>query len=213
MGREENKQIVKKKIIEALFELTVDNPLEKVTADAIAEKAEVSKRTLYKYFPSKELMYLGMVQEAFEVFGGYIAIKPEQILEGSVVEGLVQIGRRYVDFMLVQPSYGNLIIEYDAMKYEQAYPDEVAAIESVAGTDTIPDFIKSMVEQGYIVIEEDYVDVWLYMWSFVQGLSKLVLVKGQWMESYYDVHLGQIIDRQMMQMRHYLEGVIKDVKE
>ncbi|MGI8587893.1 MAG: TetR/AcrR family transcriptional regulator [Chloroflexia bacterium] len=56
--RERNKQRVIQRIQEAAFELFRTIGYEQTTMDAIAEKAETSRGTVFKYFPTKSSLWL-----------------------------------------------------------------------------------------------------------------------------------------------------------
>jgi AcrR family transcriptional regulator len=56
--RERNKQRVVQRIQESAFELFRTSGYQKTTMDAIAEKAETSRGTVFKYFPTKSSLWL-----------------------------------------------------------------------------------------------------------------------------------------------------------
>ncbi len=64
--RERNKQRVKQRIISAASELFKTRGYHPTTMDDIAEKAEISRGTLFNYFPSKETLLLPWGQEILE---------------------------------------------------------------------------------------------------------------------------------------------------
>ncbi|MGC8596060.1 MAG: TetR/AcrR family transcriptional regulator [Candidatus Kryptoniota bacterium] len=55
----------KKVIIEAAREVFSKKGYDGTTIDEVAEKAELAKATLYKFFPTKEELYLGVVEDVF----------------------------------------------------------------------------------------------------------------------------------------------------
>jgi AcrR family transcriptional regulator len=64
--REKNKQRVTQRIISAASELFKTSGYHATTMDDIAEKAEISRGTLFNYFPSKESLLLPWGQEILE---------------------------------------------------------------------------------------------------------------------------------------------------
>ena len=64
--RERNKQRVMQRIILSASELFKNQGYHSTTMDAIAEKAEISRGTLFHYFPSKEDLLLPWGQEIVE---------------------------------------------------------------------------------------------------------------------------------------------------
>lgn len=63
--RERNKQRVLQRIQEAAFELFRTVGYERTTMDAIAEKAETSRGTLFNYFPSKSSLWLSFLKQRY----------------------------------------------------------------------------------------------------------------------------------------------------
>jgi len=64
--RERNKQRVMERIISAASELFKKSGYHLATMDDIAEKAEISRATLFNYFPTKEALLLPWGQEIME---------------------------------------------------------------------------------------------------------------------------------------------------
>ncbi len=64
--RERNKQRVTQRIISSASELFKTRGYHPTTMDDIAEKAEISRGTLFNYFPSKEALLLPWGQEILE---------------------------------------------------------------------------------------------------------------------------------------------------
>lgn len=64
--RERNKERVKQRILSAASELFKTGGYHQTTIDDIAEKAEISRATLFNYFPSKETLLLPWGQEILE---------------------------------------------------------------------------------------------------------------------------------------------------
>jgi AcrR family transcriptional regulator len=64
--RERNKQRVAQRIVSAAVALFKTHGVDQATMDDIAEKAEISRATLFNYFPSKETLLLPWGQEILE---------------------------------------------------------------------------------------------------------------------------------------------------
>jgi AcrR family transcriptional regulator len=63
--KQREKEFRKKVIVEAAREIFSKKGYDGTTIDEVAEKAELAKATLYKIFPTKEELYLGVVTEVF----------------------------------------------------------------------------------------------------------------------------------------------------
>lgn len=82
--RERNKQKVTERIVAAAMELFKANGCEQTTMDDIAIKAEISRGTLFNYFPSKDALLLPWGQEIMEQYikpklAEYLATQPRTI--------------------------------------------------------------------------------------------------------------------------------------
>ena len=63
--RERNRQRVIQRIQEVAFELFRTVGYEQTTMDAIAEKAETSRGTVFKYFPTKSSLWLPFMKQLY----------------------------------------------------------------------------------------------------------------------------------------------------
>lgn len=84
MLREKNKQKVTERIVASAMELFKAHGCEQTTMDDIAAKAEISRATLFNYFPSKDALMIPWVQEIIDEFvrpglNEYLATQPTTI--------------------------------------------------------------------------------------------------------------------------------------
>lgn len=113
LAREERKE----KILAAAIELIEEQGFETTTMDDIAEKADISKGTLYLYFNDKAALHqsikkkaLGMLHEKFH------QIIHEDITGAEVVRKMVFV---FLDFILENATFNRAM-----MLYEQSNGDE-----------------------------------------------------------------------------------------
>lgn len=66
--RERNKQRIYSRIVDAAFELFRTAGFDATTMDVIAEKAEVSRGTLFNYFPTKDSLLMPYANELFNEY-------------------------------------------------------------------------------------------------------------------------------------------------
>jgi AcrR family transcriptional regulator len=81
--RERKKEATLERLREVALELFVERGFDAVSVDDIAEVAEVSKTTFYRYFPSKEDLLFGRGAEHIALVG---AVFDERPVEESPVE-------------------------------------------------------------------------------------------------------------------------------
>ena len=83
--REENKQATRLALARAALDVVARDGMERLTADAIAEQAGVSRRTFFNYFAHVEDALLAPVDDAADVLlGRFLDQAPEQPLREAV---------------------------------------------------------------------------------------------------------------------------------
>jgi len=84
--------------------------------DEIARESHVGKGTLYRYFPSKEDLYLAIVDQAFELLiqrleAEHGAESPPTVTLGRMIEAIVETFARHLPFFrLVHRGEGRLFL-------------------------------------------------------------------------------------------------------
>lgn len=68
--KEREVEFRRKAIVEAAREVFSENGYDGTTIDAVAERSEFAKATLYKFFRTKEELYLSVVEDGFREING-----------------------------------------------------------------------------------------------------------------------------------------------
>ena len=68
--KEREVEFRRKAIVEAAREVFSENGYDGTTIDAVAERSEFAKATLYKFFRTKEELYLSVVEDVFREING-----------------------------------------------------------------------------------------------------------------------------------------------
>ncbi len=110
--KERERQQRKDEIIRAAESVFLTQGFEQSTMDEIAEKAELSKGTLYLYFKSKEDLHMAVARKAIILLNSFA----EEVAkaEGTALDKLLWMGRACIEF-------------------SQTYPDHMKAIMSLEG--------------------------------------------------------------------------------
>ncbi|MCL2881098.1 MAG: TetR/AcrR family transcriptional regulator [Treponema sp.] len=80
--REREKTERRKAILGCARELILERGVERVSMEEIAQKAELSKATLYLYFSGKELIFNEICEESARIFLDHISLYPDSHLDG-----------------------------------------------------------------------------------------------------------------------------------
>ncbi len=92
--REQKKAEVREALVEAADTLFVEQGYEGTTVDQIAERAGVSRRTFFRYFPSKEAIAFPRAEQRLEVFRALLRERfAEQSALPAVRGACIEIGR------------------------------------------------------------------------------------------------------------------------
>jgi AcrR family transcriptional regulator len=91
-----------KAVLAAAAELLLDHGLHAVSMDAVAERAGVSKATIYRWWPKKEILALDML------FTEWSAVTPQQYESGLLRSDLVALLRAWTRLSSGRP-YGRVV--------------------------------------------------------------------------------------------------------
>ncbi len=184
--REREKQQRIDAIMEAALEVFAEKGLKNATMDDVAEKAEVSKGTIYLYFKSKEHLFFAIDMKAGEILKERFAEAARSVKSG--LEKVRAIGRAYYQFSFDYPNY------FKAMSYVEAMDAktfmEIANEMRPAGSDTFRDsslkLLADAIELGHKdgSIAND-LHPWLYailLWSTSNGVIGMIKNKGDFLK-------------------------------
>lgn len=197
MNNQEKQEYIKLKIINAILVLLESKRLEDMTADEIADSADVSKRTLYKYYSSKKEMYLAIVKRAFIDLGDKIYTELKNIKSDDPWYEIECIGREYMKFCLYNPVKAKLFLGYDEMEYIKEFPEWVLDIQQYSNKFELVSFIKKYYEYHKISPPANIASLALYLWAEAQGMAALLLSKREWIKEYYKVDETQLINEHL----------------
>ena len=149
--REANKRKSRQKILKASRRLFKEKGYENTMIEDVANKAEISKATLYNYFPNKESLLVGTMDDVTESFKKYIEGMDESLsCDEKIRKALIflildsipfiSVSRRilFLNTYIGSPMYGkiNAIEEIfaelaEAAKAEKVFSEEATTKEIV----------------------------------------------------------------------------------
>lgn len=140
--RERNKQRVIQRIEEAAFELFRTVGYAQTTMDAIAEKAETSRGTVFKYFPTKSSLWLLFMKRLY-VEGVHPQVKEYLDSHPSTLDALRFLFTRIYEQVFQFPGVGR---EFQAL--QQSLPKSRAAYTDINTDSGFLDMIQMILEHG-----------------------------------------------------------------
>ncbi len=120
--KEREKEQKKAMILQEAQKLILEKGLDQLNMDEVAERAEVSKGSLYLHFKNKTDLVLGICHEASDMMNSMAAKVLTENKTG--LEMVYQLGLNYINFANEHPEY------YRAMRFLENYKDTVQAKES-----------------------------------------------------------------------------------
>jgi TetR/AcrR family transcriptional regulator len=123
--KEREKRRRKETILDAAESVILSKGMESAHMNEIAERAELSKGTLYLYFKNKNELYLGLCERGSEQLNSLMA----KVLasDKTGLEMVREIGAAYIGFVQEHPHY------FDAFMYFEAYTDSEELANSEIG--------------------------------------------------------------------------------
>ena len=197
MTHQEKQTEIKQRILGALFECLEKKPLDSLTADEIAKAADVSKRTLYKYYTSKKEMMLALVFESFKDLAERIHQKMLGLKSEDPWEKIACIGREYMRYALNEKQRAKFILDFDETEYVQEYGEWVQAIQTYSNQFELMPFIRDYFDYHSLKPNYRIESMTLYFWAEAQGLAALLLSKRSWIREYYGVDENALIEEHL----------------
>jgi AcrR family transcriptional regulator len=129
MSTKERKQREKEQrrqnILDAAEAEIFSKGLEQATMDEIAERAELSKGTLYLYFRNKSELYMGLCERGSSLLNRRFA----KVLtaDKTGIELVRMLGEAYIDFVQQNPDYFKTFLYYESIEdVEELQKSDVA---------------------------------------------------------------------------------------
>lgn len=214
MGIRERRQREKERrcndIIDAAEEVFFSKGMEETTMEDVAEKAELSKGTLYLYFKNKQELYLGITKRGLEILTGMFQDAMAQT--GKGIEKIEAVGRAYFEFSKKYPDYFQAMVYFDANVKEVNPEDPNALACAQQGKKALQfcvDALLTGIKDGSIRPDIDPHKVAVILWGQTMGILQLVAVKGKHFAEIYEhfrfKNLAVIVDYAFDLMRCSLE--------
>lgn len=179
MGTKERRQrersARREQILEAAKEVFGESGFLNATIEGVAQRAELAVGTLYRYFQSKEELYVSILFEAMALFHEHIEMV--RASDKSPDEQLRDIWDFFYDFYIEQPEfYKAFMFLHNEGLQDVISPATLAAINHRARENfhLVSQIIERGVEAGVYRAGLDTRSVVDVLWSLLMGLVQLV---------------------------------------
>lgn len=134
--RERKKAATRRELAEAAYEVIRDHGVDELSADAVAQRAGVSRRTFFNYFATVEASVEPIVLEFLD---DMLARVPDEVPEGRLMATLAETARSVDDMGLVERftviglmshrSIGHKALFYQSVQgWQQRLADQISAL-------------------------------------------------------------------------------------
>jgi AcrR family transcriptional regulator len=176
--KEREKQLRREEIVTAAEKVFFSKGFDLSTMDDVAEKAELSKGTLYLYFKSKEDLHMAVARKSIRILRA-ITLKATEG-EGNALQKLGRMGRATVEFSRTDPDRMRSImtleeIEPQALSITAADLQDMIYKESTVGT--VMQLVELGVEEKVIRADVPAFLVAHTLWMTVLSVVRFVTMK------------------------------------
>jgi len=186
MGTEERKAREKKRrrnqILDAAEKVIFSKGLEQSTMDEIAEKAELSKGTLYLYFKNKNELYLAITQRGSDILNNRFSKVFATAHDHTGIELIRLIGETYLNFVRENPDYYKAFMYYESLSDVQELRESEFAQNCEANRREALNFIVRALQVGMQdgTVDDSYdpQELAVVIWSSTRGITTMSHMMG-----------------------------------
>lgn len=174
--REREKRQRRRSILYAARELFFENGFHHATVDSVAERAEVSKGTVYLYFMSKESLLAHLLLEGLEALVSELAGACAAAAASSADDQLRELSQAYFDFFDRDPHYFPFLMAMDRGRFQESVPPELyeQILEaSLEGLTLAVGVVERGVEEGLFVCPDPQKAACVF-WAALNGVLQLM---------------------------------------
>jgi AcrR family transcriptional regulator len=174
--REREKQERRRSILQAARETFFENGFHHATVDSVAERAEVSKGTVYLYFESKETLLAHLLLEGLEDLVAELDLAYAAATALSAEDQLRELAQAYFDFFRRDPQYFPFLMAMDRGRFQEAIPpalyEEILAA-SLEGLNRAVRVIERGIEEGLFACPDPQMAACIF-WALLNGVLQLM---------------------------------------
>lgn len=173
--RAREKALRKKAILAAAKEVFFEQGISQATVDDVAARAEVSKGTIYLYFPSKESLLAHLLLEGLTFLLRDLR-RVRQAHGHLPAEGqLRELAKAYLSFSRKRPHYFRLIMAFDRGRFQEQIPPHLSRhilARSNRCLEVVSDVIQQGIQEGSFAPSDPWLSAGI-LWAGLNGVLVL----------------------------------------
>jgi AcrR family transcriptional regulator len=205
--REREKAIREDDIVDAAERVFFARGFDGATMDDVAREADFSKRTLYKYFTSKNQLILAIAHRGFRLLNAMLQEAATKLSDGSAAGRLAAMGRTYIEFRKRHFDHFRTIVVYETQDSDFAEDDHIARkcyAEGEKGADLLASTIRDGISDGSLRADLDPGETALLLWAELLGLNILLDKKAAYLRKYRRIGSEALVDAMF---RHIMRSI------
>lgn len=169
--KEREKEHRREEILDAAQVAFFERGLATATMDEIAEKAELSKGTLYLYYKSKEDLYLAVMMRGMQILYDKLAAVIDK--NESAPKTIAQLGRVFVEFFDSNKNYFRMLHFLQTPQLHKQASEEMKASCSVLNhriMDLVHGVFHRGIREGTVRSDLNATEIFVILWSSATAL-------------------------------------------
>lgn len=179
--KERERRIREEAILDAAESIILENGFDGATMDAIAERAEVGKGTLYLHFKSKNSIYLGICIRGSNLLNELM--KDVLLKEQRGIEMVEELGLTYLKFIRSHPIYYSAFNFYENVSGKgSAKPGSLLKQCEDCAKEAMTYITRALqigMQDGSIKSDVEPKELGIIMWGASKGIVHLAMLKEQ----------------------------------
>jgi AcrR family transcriptional regulator len=174
--REREKRERRRSILQAARETFFKNGFHHATVESVAERAEVSKGTVYLYFESKEAILAHLLLEGLEDLIAELDRASAVAAGLPADEQLMELAQAYFDFFRRDPQYFPFLMAMDRGRFQEAIPPELyeeILAASLEGLNRAVRVVERGIEEGLFTCYDSQKAACVF-WASLNGVLQLM---------------------------------------
>ena len=202
--KEREKEQKKMLILESAEELILEKGLDHLNMDEVAERAEVSKGSLYHYFKNKTDLVLGICNKATNMLSGQISDVLTKDIPG--IEMVYTIGATFLNFVRSHPEFFRSMRFFDNLKDTDQLDESEYINMCQSNMDTsFTSMVRAIqigMQDGSINDSYDAKELAILLWSTSHGMVNLAYL-------HQNTPHFQLLEKNKVEMNSLFEGYMK----
>jgi AcrR family transcriptional regulator len=205
--KEREKTIREDDIVDAAERVFFARGFDGATMDDVAREADFSKRTLYKYFSSKNQLMLAIAYRGFLLLNAMMRNTASGLTGGRAADRLAAIGRTYLEFRNRHLDHFRTIVMYETQDADFA-EDDLVARKCYAEGEKVADLLAATIRDGIrdksLRADLEPEETALVLWAELLGLNILLDKKAAYLRRYRRMKPEGLVDAMF---RHILRSI------